>query len=58
MTLLSVTFSVFYDRKIIYILRLTRGGKSKHFKARETFAHFKMKVIKSAQNESDEIISK
>ena len=32
MNLLSVTFSFYYDKKIIYILRLTRGRKSKHFK--------------------------
>ena len=54
----AIHFQFFYDKDIIIILRLTRGGKSKHFKARETFAHFKMKGIKSSRNDNEEIISK
>ena len=58
MTLLSATFSVFYDKKIIYILRLTRGLEIFVISKSKSITHFKMKVIKSSQNDSDEIISK
>lgn len=58
MTLLSVTFSVFYDKKIIYILRLTRGLEIFVISKSKSFTHFKMKGIKSSRNDSDEIISK
>ena len=58
MTLLSVTFSVFYDKKIIYILRLTRGLEIFVISKSKSITHFKMKGIKSSRNDSDEIISK
>ena len=58
MTLLSVTFSVFYDKKIIYILRLTRGLEIFVISKSKSITHFKMKGIKSSRNDSDKIISK
>ena len=58
MTLLSVTLSVFYDKKIIYILRLWGGLEIFVISKSKSITHFKMKGIKSSRNESDEIISK
>ena len=50
MTLLSVKLSVFYDRKIIIILRFTRGGA--------ILAYRTVSSVCSFQNESHLIISK
>ena len=51
-------FQFFMTKRLFIFWGWREGEKSKHFKARETFAHFKMKGIKSSRNDSDEIISK
>ena len=58
MTFLSVTFSFFYDKKIIYILRLWGGLEIFVISKSKSITHFKMKGIKPSQNDSDKIISK
>ena len=58
MTLLSVTFSFVYDKEIIFILRLTRGLEIFVISKSKSITHFKMKGIKSSQNDSNKIISK
>ena len=51
-------FQFFMTKILLSFWGWQEGEQSKHFKARETFAHFKMKGIKSSRNDSDKIISK
>ena len=47
----AIHFQFFYDKKIIYILRLTRGLEIFVISKSKSITHFKMKGIPSSQNE-------
>lgn len=54
----AIHFQFFMTKILLSFWGWQEGLQSKHFKARETLPHFKMKGIKSSRNDSDEIISK
>lgn len=56
--ILAIHFQFFMTKILLSFWGWQEGEQSKHFKARETFAHFKTKGIKSSRNNSDKIISK